>query len=131
MPALRRPYSRRQAPGNQLQRRDHARRQGLPEDADAVGQDHAIQAELQAVVIAADVQLAEGILGGIRYLQHDLVELDVVAAGLRLDGLGIKLVGRGAGLGVDPRALLVQMLGCDDDGGIDALAWSATCAAAS
>ena len=88
MPALRRPYSAGRLPVMSLQRCDHARRQGLTEDADAVGQDHAVQAELQPVVVAADVQLPEGVLGGIRHLQHDLVQLHVVPARGRLDVLG-------------------------------------------
>ncbi len=81
MPALRRPYSAGRLPVISLQRGDHARRQRLAEDADAVGQDDAVQAELQAVVVAADVQLAERVLRGIRHLQHHLVQLDVVAPG--------------------------------------------------
>ena len=108
---------RRQASRDQLHRSDHARRQRLAEDADAVGQDDAVQAELQTVVIAADVQLPEGVLGGVGYLQHDLVQLHVVPTRGRLDVVGVEGIGGSARLGVDPRALLVQMLGGDHDGG--------------
>ena len=108
---------RRQASRDQLHRSDHARRERLPEDADAVGQDDAVQAELQTVVVAADVQLPEGVLGGVGHLQHDLVQLHVVPARGRLDVVGVEGIGGGTGLGIDPRALLVQMLSGDHDGG--------------
>ncbi len=107
----------RKAACDQLQRGDQARRQSLAEEADAIGEDHSVQAELQAVVIATDVELAEGILGGVGNLQHHLVELHVVAPGRRLYGRGVEGIGRGARLGVDAGPLLVQVLGGDDDGG--------------
>jgi hypothetical protein len=88
----------------------------LAEEADAIRQDHPVEAELQSVVIAADMQLPEGILGGVRHLQHHLVQLHVVATGGRLDGLGAEGVGGGPGLGINARALLVQMLSRHNDG---------------
>src|SRR5262249_38066068 len=91
----------REAPGDQLQGRDHPWRQGLAEEADAVREDDAIQPELQAIVIATNVQLSEGVLRRIGYLQHDLVELDVLAARLGLDGLGVEFVGGGARICID------------------------------
>jgi len=90
-PALRRPYSAGKASGDECHRGDHARRERLAEDTDAVGQDDAIQAELQPVVIAADVQLPEGVLGGVGHLQHDLVQLHVVPPGADWMSLELKV----------------------------------------
>src|SRR4029077_1141354 len=101
---------RGQTAGDELHRGDHARRQSLPEDTDAVGQNDAIQTELQPVVIAADVQLPEGVLGGVGHLQHDLVHLHVVPARGRLDVAGVEGIRGGTRLGVNSRALLVQVL---------------------
>ena len=85
MPAVRRPYSAGKRAGDQL---DLPARRGLSawlNTLRALGQDHAVEAELQAVVLAADVQLAEGILRDARRLQDDLVERRVLAGGQRLD----------------------------------------------
>src|SRR5207245_7885847 len=59
----------------------------------------------------------EGVLGGVRHLQHDLVQLHIVPARGRLDVFGIEGVGGGSRLGINTRALLVQMLRGDDDSG--------------
>ena len=60
----------------------------LAEHRNAFGQDDAVEAVLQAVVLAADVQLAEGILRHAGRLQDHLVEQRVLAARLGLDVLG-------------------------------------------
>jgi hypothetical protein len=80
----------------------------LPEHADTFGQDDAVEAVLQIIVIAANVKLAERILGDIRCLQDHLVEQRVVAAGRGGDGRVIDGVGGGAGLGLNAGALLVE-----------------------
>ena len=89
MPAVRRPYSAGRAPVISSTLSGEARAQRLAEHAQALGQDDAVQAELQAVVLAADVDLAVGILGDARRLQDDLVERRVLAAGQRLDAPGV------------------------------------------
>src|SRR5437588_31987 len=63
------------------------------------------------------ISFIDAILGGVRHLQHDLVQLHIVPARGRLDVFGIEGVGGGSRLGIDTRALLVQMLRGDDDGG--------------
>jgi hypothetical protein len=50
------------------------------------GNDDAVEAILQAVVLAAHMQLAEGILRHAGRLKDDLIEKIVIAAGLCLDG---------------------------------------------
>ena len=107
---------RRQCAGDQLQRGDQPRAERLPEHADTLGQDDAIQAVLQVVVIAAHVKLAEGVLGHIGRLHDHLVEQRVVRAGGCGDGGIIDGVGRGAGLGLDAGALLVELLRGDHYG---------------
>ena len=82
----------------------------LAEHRNAFRQDDAVDAVLQAVVLAADVQLAEGILRHARRLQDHLIEQRVVAAGLVLDVLGGDRVGRGAELGLDAVARFRQLL---------------------
>ena len=74
----------------------------LAEHADALGKDDAVQAVLQAVVLAADVQLSEGVLGDTRRLQDDLVQQGVVAAGQWPRCACVDGVGRRARLGLDP-----------------------------
>src|SRR5580704_15026864 len=49
----------RQRAGDEAQRGDQPRAQGLAEDADALGQDDAVQAVLQVVVVGTHVQLTE------------------------------------------------------------------------
>ncbi len=105
---------RRQGAGDQLHAGGQARAEGLTEHAEAFGQDHPVQAELQAVVLAADMELAVGILHRPRGLQDHLVEGGVLAAGHGLDGLGRDGVGRGADLGLNGIARLIQALGGDD-----------------
>ena len=82
MPAVRLPYSAGSAPV--IRRTDSARRgiQGLAEHRNAFGQDDAVEPVLQAVMLAANMQLAEAILRHARRLQDHLVERGVVAARL-------------------------------------------------
>jgi hypothetical protein len=84
---------------------------------DALGKDDAVESILQAVVFAADVELAEGILSHFGRLHDDLIEQGVVAARRCRDRCGNDGVGGRAGLGLDARAAFVQVLGGDDDGG--------------
>ena len=53
----------------------------MTKDADAFGQNNAVESVLQIVVIRPHVQLAEGILNDIRGLQQHLIELNILAAG--------------------------------------------------
>jgi hypothetical protein len=107
MPAVRSPYSAGNAPVISVSEEISAG-QRLPEDADALGQDDAVEPVLQAVVLAAHVKLAEGILRHVRRLHDHLVEQRVVAARGRRDRGIIDGVGRGAGLGLDAGAGLVE-----------------------
>ncbi len=63
-------------------------------------------------MLAADVELTEGILSHVRGLHDDLIEQLIVAAGLRGDGLLVDDVGGCAGLGLNAVTGLVQTL-CD------------------
>ena len=116
MPAVRLPYSAGRAP---VIRRTDSRQpgiQGLAEHRNAFRQDDAVEAVLQAIMLAADVQLAEGILRHARRLQDHRIERGIVAARLVLNVLGGDGVGRGAGLGLDAVARGGQALGGDGDG---------------
>ena len=73
----------------------------LSEDAEALRQDHAVEAELQAVVLAADMELAKAVLRDAGGLQDHGVEGDILAAGRRLDGLGVDRIDRCAKAGLD------------------------------
>src|SRR5581483_244497 len=106
---------RRQRASDEIQRLDQSGIERLAEDRDAFREDDSVQAVLQAVVLAADVHLAEGILGHTRCLQNDLVELDVVTARSCLDGLGVDRVCRSSRLGLDAGACNVETLGAYDD----------------
>ncbi len=101
-------------------RGNQPRIQRLAEDTDAFGQDDAVQPILQAVVLAAHVELAERILGDVGRLHDHLIQQIVVAAGGRSNGRLIDDVGGGTGLGLDAVAGLVQVL-CDDRDGIELL----------
>ncbi len=105
-----------QRAGDQLQRADEARIEGLAEHRDAFGDDDAVEAVLQAVVLAAGLQLAERILRHAGRLERDLVQQVVVAAGVVVDGGGGKRVGGGAGLRLDADAGGVEPGGGDDHG---------------
>ena len=61
MPAVRRPYSAGRAPVISSIFGE-ARAERLAEHAQSFGQDNAVEAELQAVVLATDVQLAKAVL---------------------------------------------------------------------
>ena len=106
----------RQGAGDQLHRFRQPRIEGLSEHGYAFGNDDAVQAVLQAIVLAADMQLAEGILRGAWRLEDDLIEQRVLAARLGLDVLGRDGVGRGADLGLDAVAGFGEFLRGDDDG---------------
>ena len=71
---------------------------------------------MQRVVLAADMELAEGILRHARRLQDHLVEQIVRTAGRGFDVLRGDGVGRGAGLRLDAVARRIQALGGDDHG---------------
>ncbi len=115
MPARAQAIFRGSAPVIRLNRGDEPRVQGLAEDADAFRQDDAVEPILQAVVLAANVELAERILRHFGRLHDDLVEQGVVAARGRRDGGGIDGVGGRAGLGLDVGTALVQVLSGHDD----------------
>ncbi len=71
MPPVARPYSAGNAPV--ISSTDDASRgRGLAEDADAFGKYDAVEPELQGVVLAADMELAERILHHARHLQNEL-----------------------------------------------------------
>lgn len=57
----------------------------MSDHGDAVGQDRAIDAILQVVVIVTHMELARPVLNHAGRLQDDLVELLVIAAGQGLD----------------------------------------------
>ena len=75
----------RQRAGDQAHRFRQPRIQGLAEHRNAFGQDDAVEAVLQAVMLAADMQLAEGFLRHARRLQDHRIERGIVAARLILD----------------------------------------------
>ena len=70
---------------DQLDAFRQARIEGLAEHRNAFGQDDAVEAVLQAVMLAADMQLAEGILRHAGRLQDHRIELEIVAARLALE----------------------------------------------
>ena len=86
IPAVRSPYWAGRAPAEHRQ---------------AFGQYDAVQAVLHAVMLAANVELAIGILRHAGRLQHDLVQAGVVSGRHRLDGLAGDRVGGRAGLRLD------------------------------
>ena len=104
-----------QGAGDQLDAAGQAGADGLAEHAEALGQDDAVEAELQAVVLAADVQLAVRVLRHAGRLQDHLVQLAVIAPRHGLDGLVGQGVGGGADLGLDRGAGPVEASGGDDD----------------
>ncbi len=71
---------------------------------------------LQTVVLAAHMQLPEGILGNARCLQDNLIQLRVGAARLDIDIGGGDFVGRSAQLGLDAGTGGRQPLGRDRHG---------------
>ena len=108
---------RRQRAGHQTDRGDEARIERLPEHGNSLGKDDAVDTVLQAVVLAAHVELSEGVLRHVRRLQHHLVEQGVVGARGRCDGRRIEGIGRRAGLGLDAGAPFIQMLSGNGDRG--------------
>jgi len=68
-------------------------------------------------VLAADVNLPEGVLDNLRCLQDDLIEERVFTAGNSGDRSSINRVGRRASLGLDAAARVVEALGGDLDVG--------------
>lgn len=87
----------------------------MTEHAEALGQNDAVEAKLQAVVLAAHMQLSEGVLGDARRLENHLIERHVIAALHGLDGLGVDGVDRRAKLRLDRRAGFVEALSDDHD----------------
>ncbi len=104
---------RRQGAGEQVDVGRQAGAEGLAEHRQALGEDHIVQPVLDVVVVAADVQLAERILGRARRLQDDLVELDVLAARQVVDQLRRQRIGRGSQRGLDGLARGVEPAGGD------------------
>src|SRR5450631_1304441 len=90
----------RQRAGDQAHGRDEARIQSLAEYADPFRQNDAIDPILQAVVLAADMKLTEGILRNLGHLQDDLVEQRVISRGHLCNGRSIDGIGVRAGLGL-------------------------------
>ena len=76
-----------QGAGDQLHRIGKSGIERLSKHRDAFWNDDAVQAVLQAVVLAAHMQLPEGVLRHARRLEHDLVEQRVLAARLVVDVL--------------------------------------------
>lgn len=68
-------------------------------------------------MLAADVNLPEGVLDNLRCLQDDLIEERVFTAGNSGDRSSINRVGRRASLGLDAAARVVEALGGDLDVG--------------
>ena len=89
----------------------------LAETGDAFGDEHIVDAVLQIRVLAADVELAEGILRDAGRSQEGLVEGRVFALRLRLDLAGADGVDRGAEFGRDLVALRIERGG--DDNGVE------------
>src|SRR5208282_4428101 len=87
---------RGQRASNKLDVCRKARTERLAEAADSFGDDYAVDAVLQSVVLATNMDLAEGVLGDVGRLQKHLVEWVVLAARLRIDGFVRDVVGRGA-----------------------------------
>ncbi|MBW8760357.1 MAG: hypothetical protein JF586_22435 [Burkholderiales bacterium] len=110
---------RRQGAGDQRHRLDQARIQRLAEDADALGKDDAVEAVLQAGMLAADMELAEGILHHLGRLQQHLVQRHVVAARHGVDGLRVERVDRCASLRLDAGPCVIEAP--DPRGDLDAL----------
>ena len=82
MPAVRLPYSAGRAPVISRTDFGQPRIERLAEHRNAFRQDDAVEPVLQAVMLAADMQLAEGILGHARRLQDHRIERRIVAARL-------------------------------------------------
>ena len=117
MPAVSSPYSAGNAPVTRLIEEIRRGSRVCPNTAMPSGQNHAVDAVLQARVLAAHVVLPEGVLDDVGRLQYHLVEQRVGTARRGGDGLGIDRVRGGAGLGLDVRALFVEMLRGHHDGG--------------
>ncbi len=87
----------------------------LAEDIDPLRELHAVDAELQIGVVAADMDLAERILSDAGRLQQHLVERGVVALSLGFDRLPIELIDRRAEAWLDLAASEIERLGDDID----------------
>ncbi len=105
-----------QCTSDELQRADQTRIERLSEDRNAFRNDDAVEAVLQAVVLAAHMQLSERILRHARRLKHDLIEQIVVAARLGVDRFGTDRVGRRAELRLDSQTCGIELGGRDCDG---------------
>ena len=74
-----------QGAGDKLKGFHKPRIKRLAKTRDALRDDDAVEAILQAIMVAANMQLAEGILGGAGRLQNDLVQTIGLAAWLCLN----------------------------------------------
>ena len=111
IPAVRKPYCAGRAPvinATELASRVCKR---LAEDVDPLRQLNPVDAELQIGVVAADMDLAERILGNAGRLQQQLVQRLIVALRLGLDRLPAEIVDGGAEAGLDLLARDVELLG--------------------
>jgi len=107
---------RRQCPGVEGDALGQARIEHLAEAAGAVGQDDAVDAVLDIVVIAADVQLALLVVGHARRLQQHMIEGRMVAFRQLLDGFFVEGVLAAAGGGRQLVARPLEAPGGDGDG---------------
>ena len=89
----------------------------MAEHTDPLRQNDAVDPILQPVVLAANVELAKGVLSDFGRLHYHLIEQGVVTAGRGRHRCRINGIGGSAGLRLDMRAALVQVLGGHDDGG--------------
>ena len=101
MPPVSSPYSAGSAPSFCLTVSASLGSSVWPNTADTLGQDNAVDAVLQLVVLAADMELAVGILRHVGHLQNDRVEQRIVATGLTLNVLGGDGIGGSAQLGLN------------------------------
>jgi len=104
------PELRRERPINQAHALDKPAVEFHAEPGDPLGKQDAVNPELEVVMLAADVELAERILGDTRGAQDGLVYGGVVALGLDLDLAGGDGVGGGAEAWDDGIAGFVEFL---------------------
>ncbi len=105
------PVLRRQCAGDQRHRIGEPGLQRLAEDIDPLGQLNSVDAELQIGVVAADMKLAERILGDTRRLKQELVERRVVALRLGFDRLPAETIDGRAEARLDLAARDVELSG--------------------
>ena len=106
---------RGQRAGDEVHLVDQAGAERLAEHRYALGQDHPVQAVLHAVMLVADVELAELVLTDAGHLQDDVVDRLIVAAGQVLNRLIGQRIGRCAKRRLDAFARGVEARGGNDD----------------